>query len=125
MCVPMKQFRPMLVDTTGSGSVELIKNQFLATLNHEIRTPLSGIIGMTDLLLETSLDGEQRDYVSTTRSCAESLLELLNATLEYSALTSGTPAVDEYEFSLSESLDMLVAEHYARARAKGLRLALT
>jgi signal transduction histidine kinase len=66
-----------------------LKVRFLAVLNHEIRTPLSGIMGMTDLLLETKLDEEQKEYVSAARSCAETLFEVLNATLEYSALSSG------------------------------------
>ena len=63
-----------------------VQGQFLASLNHEIRTPLSGILGMTDLLLETPLTEDQREYVGATRVCAENLLEILNVTLEYSAL---------------------------------------
>ncbi len=77
-----------------------MKGTFLANLNHEVRTPLSGILGMTDLLLETQLDEEQRDYVSTVRLCAENLFHLLNATLEYSALTAGHLKLDETEFVL-------------------------
>jgi CheY-like chemotaxis protein len=115
----------MVVATQVNDSVEHVKTQFLASLNHEIRTPLSGILGMTDLLLETQLDSEQKEYVSATRLCAESLLETLNATLEYSALSSGMPTIDEYEFTLAEALEMSVAEYIARARAKGLRLYLT
>jgi CheY-like chemotaxis protein len=115
----------MVVGSQANESIEHIKSQFLASLNHEIRTPLSGIIGMTDLLFETTLDGEQKEYVAATRLCAETLLEVLNATLEYSALTSGNPVLDQYEFSLSEALEMAVAEYVTRARAKGLRLYLT
>lgn len=115
----------MVPETQAPESVEIIKNQFLASLNHEIRTPLSGIIGMTDLLLETTLDGEQKEYVAATRVCADSLLEILNATLEYSALSSGTPVIDAYEYSLGEALEMAVAEYLGRARTKGLRLFLT
>ena len=81
--------------------IDRLKGTFLANLNHEIRTPLSGILGMTDLLLETHLDDEQRDYVSTARLCAENLFHLLNATLEYSALTAGHLQLDETEFSLA------------------------
>jgi CheY-like chemotaxis protein/anti-sigma regulatory factor (Ser/Thr protein kinase) len=77
---------------------------------------------MTDLLLETSLDDEQREYVTSARICAESLLEVLNATLEYSALMSGTVELDDCEFSLAETLDAGVAEHTLKARSKGLKL---
>lgn len=120
---------PSLTNLAGATSghraadeVSRLKGQFLASLNHEIRTPLSGIVGMTDLLLETSLDDEQREYVTSARICAESLLEVLNATLEYSALMSGTVELDDCEFSLAETLDAGVAEHTLKARSKGLKL---
>ena len=111
----------------GGPSDELgrLKGQFLASLNHEIRTPLSGILGMTDLLLETRLDEEQREYVNAARLCAQSLLEILNATLEYSALSAGQAEPSEYEFSLAELLDAVVAEYTLQARTKGLRLFCT
>src|ERR1700724_4253532 len=82
-----------------------LKGPFLASLNHEIRTPLSGIMGMADLLLETHLDDEQKEYVNATRLCAESLFEILNATLEYSALEAGRFSLDESEFSLRDLIE--------------------
>jgi CheY-like chemotaxis protein/two-component sensor histidine kinase len=99
-----------------------LEGQFLASLNHEIRTPLSGIMGMMELLLETSLDEQQREYVATTRVCAESLLGILNDTLEYSALSAETVALDETEFNVVETLKSIAAEHRATARDKGLEL---
>lgn len=99
-----------------------LKVRFLAVLNHEIRTPLSGIMGMTDLLLETKLDDEQREYVSAARSCAETLFEVLNATLEYSALSSGKVRLEEAEFHVSEVVQAALAEHHFKAESKGLRL---
>jgi CheY-like chemotaxis protein len=96
--------------------------QLLASLNHEIRTPLSGILGMTDLLLETGLTGEQEEYVSSARECAEALFDLLNATLEYSSLQSGCIQVETSEFRPSDLLDGVLGEAGARARVRGMEL---
>lgn len=106
-----------------SGDLDELKGHFLASLNHEIRTPLSGILGMTDLLLETGLDDEQREYVDTARVCAQELLETLNATLEFAALASGRVVLEEGEFSISELFESALGQHAAAAAEKGLNLA--
>ena len=97
-----------------------LKLQFLASLNHEIRTPLSGILGMTDLLLETRLDEEQRDYVTAARQCAEGLFELLNDTLEYTSLASDCVQLDEAEFHLADTIRNAFTEYSSRAKLLGL-----
>lgn len=102
--------------------LQRLKSQFLASLNHEIRTPLSGILGMIDLLLETNLDDLQREYLATTRVCAEDLLELLNSALEFSALSAGGLPLEESEFNLLEVLRGVVDQNRVKAQAKGLRL---
>lgn len=109
--------------TADSREQELdqLKGLFLASLNHEIRTPLSGILGMADLLLETPLDEEQREYVNAARLCAESLFEILNAALQYSALEAGRVSLDESEFSLKEALNAALDQHSSRAQAKNIR----
>ena len=99
-----------------------LKGQFLTSLNHEIRTPLSGILGMTDLLLETSLSDEQKEYVGATRLCAENLLEILNVTLEFSALAANHLHLEETEFSIREMLEGLISEFAFKAESKGLAL---
>jgi len=110
---------------TERSEIDRLKGTFLANLNHEIRTPLSGILGMTDLLLETQLDEEQRDYVATARLCAETLFHLLNATLEYSALTAGHLQLDETESSLAEIVESVLAQQRDKVLVKGLRLDCT
>src|SRR5579864_3760592 len=117
--MPMGSIRAIVLKT---DELSELKGQFLMSLNHEIRTPLSGILGMTDLLLETSLSEEQKDYVGATRLCAENLLEILNVTLEYSALSANHLHLEETEFSLRETLAGLVSEFASKAESKGVRL---
>lgn len=98
-----------------------LKGRFLSSLNHEMRTPLMGIIGMADLLHETSLSGEQKEYVSIVRSCADALNETLNATLEYASLRSGQVRREDAPFPLLPCLEALATEYTAKARQKGLQ----
>jgi CheY-like chemotaxis protein len=114
----------MSVPASGHEEIEHLKGTFLASLNHEIRTPLAGIMGMADLLLETNLDEEQREYVTAARMCAENLFEILNATLEFTALEAGQITLDDSEFSLREMLNAALAQHQAKAQAKNLPLLL-
>ncbi len=100
---------------------DVLKGQFLASLNHELRTPLSGVIGMTDLLAETSLQEDQREYVDTIRECASQLLEALNALLDFSALSAGNTYAENAEFALPALLDSVANDAAVRAGAKGLR----
>jgi len=113
---------PARPEPSSAKGLDYLKGMFLASLNHEIRTPLSGIIGMLDLLLETPLDADQRDYVSTARLCAEDLFEMLNATLQYAALEAREVQLEESEFSLLETVGGAISQHSLKAEAKGLRL---
>jgi len=106
------------------NELDELKGTFLSSLNHEIRTPLSGILGMTDLLLETTLDEEQLEYVQAARLCAENLFEILNATLEYSALEAGHFCLDSSEYSLREVLEAALAQHALKAQVKNVGLHL-
>ncbi len=100
--------------------LDLLKRQFLAALNHEVRTPLSGIMGMTSLLEQSPLNAEQREYVQLTKACAEELYGVLSAALEFTALAAGDVRLDHQEFLLEETLEGLAAQWLVKARQKGL-----
>lgn len=102
-----------------------LKSEFLASLNHEIRTPLTGIVGMADLLLETTLEDRQREYVVAARTCAEEALNQLSGLLEFASLAAGHLTLDEADFDLVDTLNSVVAEMEPKARAKGIRLFMT
>ena len=82
-------------------------------------------MGMLDLLLETTIDEDQRDYLNAARLCADSLSELLNSSLEYAALEAGQISLEESEFSLKEMLDAALAQQRPKSDLKQLRLRLT
>lgn len=99
-----------------------VKSSFLATISHELRTPMNGVIGMASLLLDTPLAEEQRSFVQTIQQCGEAQLCLINDVLECSKIEAGKLELESLDFHLRTTVEDVLSQFAERAQTKGLEI---
>ncbi len=100
------------------------KSEFLAQMSHEIRTPMNGVLGMAELLLDTTLSGKQRQYLLIIHSSAKTLLHMINDILDFSKIEAGKMVLEEVEFELVDMLHQIAVVFHVQAERKGIEFSM-
>jgi signal transduction histidine kinase/FixJ family two-component response regulator len=106
----------------AAASASKAKSEFVAVMSHEVRTPMNGIVGMIDLLLDTGLTVEQRNYARTVQQSAAALLAILDDILDFSKIEAGKLKLECIDFNLRQTMEGVADLLSERAKGKGIKL---